>query len=502
MNPIQPANAHSTKIIAVLSDIHYGGPSLISSRRTDIADILLLRAVHRLNRLVKPDVTVVLGDILDDGSAPDAPDKRRHIRTLLDKLESPVVVIPGNHDGTPESFYKDFKAPLPVEPLSGLRFLPFIDAEAPGYNATRNAAELTRFHEARDGFPGLLIALQHVCLFPPGSADIPYNYTNVQDIIKAMRVAGVTLSISGHYHEGADPIVEDGITFVNAPGLCEYPFRFATMAIDTHGIKTRLHQLALPEGYAFIDRHVHTQLAYCQENMDVEKAVIVGKAVGLAGIGFSEHSGQLYFPRDGYWGGDAYQTGMKGAVTSDNRMDAYWHLLKTYGNETIRFGLEVDIDFAGNLLLCESDRQQAHYLLGSIHSTPSIKRPGVPGEVIGDEFIYLLEQLLQQNMAAITHPFRVFRRAGLPAPESLFVPVAEMLAKSKTAAEINMHGNNPPLRFIKACLNDGVKFTLGSDAHNLYEVGEFAPHLSLLQDAGYDGDLNDILIGRDVGGFT
>ena len=40
----------------------------------------------------------------------------------------------------------------------------------------------------------------------------------------------------------------------------------------------------------------------------------------------------------------------------------------------------------------------------------------------------------------------------------------------------------------------GVKITFGSDAHNLYEVGEFALHLDLVERAGFNGDLKDIMI--------
>ena len=42
-------------------------------------------------------------------------------------------------------------------------------------------------------------------------------------------------------------------------------------------------------------------------------------------------------------------------------------------------------------------------------------------------------------------------------------------------------------------------FTFGSDAHNLYEIGEFAPHLELLRSVGSDGDLKDIML-EDVPG--
>ena len=41
-----------------------------------------------------------------------------------------------------------------------------------------------------------------------------------------------------------------------------------------------------------------------------------------------------------------------------------------------------------------------------------------------------------------------------------------------------------------------MRISLGSDAHALYEVGEFHPHLKLLADIGFEGDLTDILLPR------
>jgi hypothetical protein len=41
-----------------------------------------------------------------------------------------------------------------------------------------------------------------------------------------------------------------------------------------------------------------------------------------------------------------------------------------------------------------------------------------------------------------------------------------------------------------------LAISFGSDAHALYEIGEFHPHLELLADIGFDGDLTDILLPR------
>ena len=59
----------ATKIkIAVIGDLHYDEHIVSSCCRGDMADILLLRAVHHIGRFIRPDVVVILGDVIDNGS--------------------------------------------------------------------------------------------------------------------------------------------------------------------------------------------------------------------------------------------------------------------------------------------------------------------------------------------------------------------------------------------------------------------------------------------------
>jgi histidinol phosphatase-like PHP family hydrolase len=62
------------------------------------------------------------------------------------------------------------------------------------------------------------------------------------------------------------------------------------------------------------------------------------------------------------------------------------------------------------------------------------------------------------------------------------------------AAEINFHTNENDPRFFRECVERGVKIALGSDSHDLAEVGEFYPHLEVLRKAGLSADrYRDIL---------
>ncbi len=480
--------------IAVLTDVHYGNPGALTERRGEIGDILLLRAVHRLNRLIRPDVVIVLGDLLDDGDADGAHDRLVELRTILNLLTAPALVLPGNHDGDPEAFYRVFARPPDVVEIAGARFLPFVDPEAPGYNATRRATDLERFRQARSGFDGPLVALQHVCLVPPERTDVPYNYTNAPAIIAAMAAAGVTLSISGHHHAGSPLIRTETTSFVTAPALCEAPFRFTLITLEDDAATCEHHQLAMPSHLNLVDHHVHTQLAYCSENMDVDRAIALARDMGLAGIGFAEHAGQLRFPVQQYWGGDWGPVGIAGARAEHDRMDRYLALKEHGAADDVRFGLEVDIDDHGHLLLQPRDRESIDHLIGAVHRTPhSSRRPPLP-EVLADEFLATTAKLVASGIDILAHPFRLFRRAGLTPPAYLHRPIAELLREHHVAAELNFHTNAPPLDFVRLCVEMEIPISLGSDAHNLYEVGEFAGHLQLLTAAGFDGDLSDILV--------
>ncbi len=478
--------------MAVISDIHYSDEDMALKSKGRLGDILLLRAVHRINRMIRPDVTVLLGDLLNDGSEPDSGCKRRRLMECIWKLESPVIVIPGNHDGNADDFYRDFPRPPAWIDIRGHRLVPFLDAEEPAFNARRSAADLQRMLDARADFNGPIIQLQHTALFPPELHPCPYNYNNIEEITTQMRKANIRYSVSGHYHPGIDGLTTDTGTFIVAPALCEEPFTFMEIVIDNERMTATRHPLQMPPHLKLFDAHVHTPMAYCSENMDVVRTVELAAAFGLAGMAFSEHSGHLYFTRQTYWSGHCLTAGLAGADAADNRMEDYLALIDPVAPPA-RIALEVDCDFDGQLLVHAHDRNRVEFLLGAIHVLPSLRGDRIDPEKAADEFLAELQTMVRSEIEILAHPFRVFRRAGQPAPERLYAPVIRLLRDHGVAAEINFHTNTPDPEFFAQCLRAGVKVSLGSDAHNLYEVGEFAPHLELLAQSGCQGDLRDIL---------
>ena len=145
-----------TTRIAVLTDFHTAAEP-VGARRGDWAQVLLLRAVHRLNRWIKPDVTIVLGDLINDTQV-DIP-RYTALRQTLDLLESPVIALPGNHDLPPDSFYDYMPGGDLTQDIAGCRFVSFLDEERPHWNAARSDADLARLRGVRQDWNGPIVAL-------------------------------------------------------------------------------------------------------------------------------------------------------------------------------------------------------------------------------------------------------------------------------------------------------------------------------------------------------
>ncbi len=479
--------------IAVITDIHYSATApAIAARNGEWGAVLLRRTVERLNRYIKPDATVVLGDLLDDENSADAPALLIELREVLDRLTCPWLAIPGNHDPDPAVFYDIFERVEYLD-IHGVRLASFVDPEEPGWHAVRRADGLERMAALAAGHRGPLVALQHVPVAEPGGAT-SFGYTNCAAVIAAMRTHGYSLAVSGHFHAGHGLQQTDGLATLVVPALCEAPFSFAVVTIDGDNITTEILDHQLPAALRLNDYHSHTQFAYCGEDVSMAKTSALAAIMGLHQLAFTEHSGQLYYDGPTYWGGGVAEHGLASRAGRAERMADYWQAAAQYRGDTVFAGLEVDADFAGNLVAAPADLDQADIVLGAVHWLRALRADQPDAARAADEFLGIVDRLCRQGIDVLAHPFRVFRRGGMPVPESLFAPTIALLREHNVAAEINFHINEPPPAFFAGCIEAGVRISFGSDAHALYEIGEFHPHLELLAAIGFDGDPSDILL--------
>ncbi len=483
----------------VLADLHYGSQAGSRSlRRGDLAPLLLRRLVARLNRFVKPDALVVLGDLLDDGEAVEAAGQFAELKAILATVQAPLIVLPGNHDGDGRVFADVFGPPAPTIDLSGVRFCTFVDAPAPGWQATRSAEDLARTAAAGEGWGGPVVALQHVPLLPPGDGRCPYNLTNAGAALAAMRQGGVGLAIGGHYHAGL-PLRRHGQqSFLVAPAFCEAPFRYLEVEIEAGGrLEVVEQQLQMPAGLPLAESHVHTEMAYCAADITIAGAQAICRDLGLCELAIAEHSGQLHFDRDTFWAAAFMAAGLETERGRVERGDDYLALAARAGIPNARLGFEVDCDFVGRPVLTPAARARAGFLIGAVHWTPeSAAKEPYDAVRLAASHRRLWEQFIPCGIDVLAHPFRIFHRHGEPPPRELFGPLARLLRRHGVAAELNFHIQEPVVEFAAVCLEEGVKLSLGSDSHELREVAEFWPHLRLLASLGVGHDDLDRVIWR------
>ncbi|MCF6177252.1 MAG: metallophosphoesterase [Victivallaceae bacterium] len=480
--------------LAVIADLHFfrQGNIQIPERVGQFADIFLLKAVKRLNRYIKPDLVFIGGDLINDADDANAASMLEELKQIIDLIECPVIVIPGNHDLPEEQFYQIFKRPAEAVDINGIRFLPFIDREQPEYNAVRSQQDLAKMRQLAGAFDGPVVSLQHVPLFQSGTAPSSYNYTNSDGIITAMRASGVMLAVSGHYHDGYDVVTFDGVQSITAPACCETPFQFMEIDIDKSGRATVInHRLKLPDNLPpLTDYHVHTHLAYCGENMDMVKTLELAEMTGLDRVSFSEHAGQLYLSNDDYWSSAYFAKGLAGCKI-ENRMNDFLTALKDTPGRFLS-GLELDTDINGKFTVFQADLDQVDIKIGALHALHMEDFSGY--NAVKNEFIYRTEQIVSNGVDILAHPFRMFRRCDLPTAPELYEPMAKLLKATNTAAEINLHTNDPDPEFILCCIKNGVKLSFGSDSHNLYEIGELHQHLAIMDSIGYLNRLDEVLL--------
>ena len=479
--------------IVLLTDLHYAKQPNEScpTRSGEWADLLLLRAVHRINRYIKPDLVILAGDLIDQPDAPDSLQLLADLKNIFDKLECPHIAIPGNHDPEPDIFYSVFNRPGDCIDIGGFRLMSFLDRETPGYNALRSNEDIARLRKSGSELDGPVITLQHVPVFPPGACDCPYNLDNAEQVLNAMYEAGVCLSLAGHRHAGFELKDAKGIKYITGSALCEFPFYYHIIEVSGSGCATSTKEtLGWDRPEKLHDMHIHTQLAYCNENMTPEKAIGFGRALGLTGLGFNEHTTHLYFSREEYYDKLPFREGISAASPENNRVREYLQMIYPLLDDNILVGMEVDFDNAGAPIVKNDLMSNTEIVCGALHRSTLA---GTQQEA-NERFMFMTRKILESGVRFLAHPFRVFRRSGLDRPSELYEPLAQLLAEYEVAAEVNFHTNDPDPEFFKKCLEHNVKLVFGSDSHNLYEVGEFYGFMKLMQAIGAENRLDEVML--------
>jgi D-glycero-D-manno-heptose 1,7-bisphosphate phosphatase len=180
------------------------------------------------------------------------------IKESLEATGLPYAVVPGNHD-LAEIFFEVFPPTAPDITANGFRVISFFDHEHQG-NVPR------RFTPSRDLFmkvlgdenPSPQIHLQHYLLIPSARSNYPYHYLEHQFLREQIEASGkVKLCLSGHDHQGSDPINEGSTRYNVSPGFCNAPHRWRIYDLSKDEMRVEEFSQKMPQPPApvvFLDR--------------------------------------------------------------------------------------------------------------------------------------------------------------------------------------------------------------------------------------------------------
>ena len=492
-------NASSGLRLLVLADLHYrsetdAGPGQ-ARRRCGLGLELLRRAVEDARRRGGFDAVALMGDLVDDGSAPGAEADLAALRAELEAAApaTPVLVVPGNHDGPAGRLLEAFDQRVAVRQIGSCRFVTFADEYDAGDNCTRRDADRALLADLANRPGGPIVALQHNPISPAVEADYPYMHTNRQAIMGDYAAAAVLLALSGHYHAGGQLNAVDGVSYLTVPALCEAPFHYALVTIRGRDLDVDLRTLACDAELGLFDCHAHTQFAYCAKDVTAETTISRSRTMGLAGVCLVEHAPQLYCTADDFWQARHVRQPELWRRGRDGRMGQFRQTVGPWRTGDVRIGLEVELDADGSLTLLDEDRQWADLIVGAVHWLAE-DEGGLDDAALAAAFMRTNEAILAAGVDVLAHPFRLFHWADRPVPTRLYRPLAAALAATGTAAEINFHSNKPAPEFFAECVARGVKIATGTDAHWLYEAGGLAAHLAMLRQIAGTDRLGDLLM--------
>ena len=475
--------------ILAMTDLHYLRRAREDrpepSRVYPLALEWTVRAIREACRASAPDVVVLLGDLLEDGASPAAESDAAVLAAAVREAGLPIIVAPGNHDIEAVRLLRLFGDHAGAHGIKGYTLYSFADPYAADNTCTRPRESIERF--AAEPSSGPVIAIQHSPIYPAvDSTEYPYMPANAAEIMESYRRKDVLLSLSGHFHEGQPPAQKDGTTYLTCASLVCPPFPFHLIRVQGREVRIERRQLQFEPRLELTDGHVHTHFGYCA--VDVHPVPVRERIelLGLKGVACVEHAGQLYLPADDFWHRVHVENPAaipQARKLGRDRMAAFRSAMAQFRSPTLAVGLEVECDRDGKLNLLEEDRAGWDVLLGALHWLPSNLPSNTPGK-FATAFMTVTEQLVSQGIHVLAHPFRIFRHEHMPVPAELHRPLARLLKERGVAAEVNFHLNEPDPEFFRVCREEGTRIVMGSDGHQLREVGDLRPHLRLLRQIG------------------
>ncbi|MBI2844584.1 MAG: PHP domain-containing protein [Armatimonadetes bacterium] len=231
------------------------------------------------------------------------------------------------------------------------------------------------------------------------------------------------------------------------------------------------------------DVHVHTRLSPCGlEEMTPEAVLQAAADHGIEYLGISDHMHPF--------------TDI--SILDRNRRE----FGSSFGTMDIYIGCEGEVLSVGRTSISEEVIEKCDYIiLAANHFTESyISQPlGSGREEVARHFLDMLMYAVSLEFVdVIAHPLFVMPDTYDPLSPALLTtndlkPVVDLAAKNRIAIEISRRALAPEQRpcmlgFYRLCRDAGLKFSIGSDAHRLNDVGRIYLVGPLITELGLTDD--------------
>jgi putative hydrolase len=231
----------------------------------------------------------------------------------------------------------------------------------------------------------------------------------------------------------------------------------------------------------FMDLHVHSE--YSHGKGSIQDIIKVGTTKNLDYLAITEHVRS--------------QSSWFASFLSD--MEA----VKKEKDIKVLSGIEAKVlDLDGKLDATERMIQAVDLVVASVHRIPSlhsmsgdlvVEKVDQDEAYVADLYIRALGGIASNpEVDVVGHPFHILEAVGVSRiSRDRKVEIAKLFSASEKAVEVNSCYHAPDLEFLRICLKEGVKISVGSDAHRLEVVGNVKWSMRLLKKAG--GTAEDII---------
>ena len=115
-------------------------------------------------------------------------------------------------------------------------------------------------------------------------------------------------------------------------------------------------------------------------------------------------------------------------------------------------------------------------------------------ELAKNYFLAIMGAMRRQRADVVAHPFRLHSYLAPYLPPEEISEFVKLAAEKGIAIEINSKYRVPDEELLRACLREGVKLSIGTDAHTAAEVGMVDWQMTMLKRIG--ANENDLILDK------